>query len=105
MRLETTRRWYKVDRSQISYIKFVLEAHDNVAVMSTVDPQQAVVQLRIAPGCERLVGDIMNDFSNEFTVCPVDPATLREPASSDRSDGGAESGFPASDDQRNPHCP
>ena len=97
MRLETIKRWYEVDRSQISYIKFILEAHDNVAVMSTIDPRQAVVQLRIAPGCERLVRKIMNDFSNEFTVRPIDPETLCNPATRVSSDGRAESGCLASD--------
>ena len=94
-----------VDRSQISYIKFILEAHDNLAVLSTIDSRRAVVQLRIAPGCERLVSEMMNDFSNEFTVRPIDAATLCDPASKGSSNGDGESRSLASDHQRNSHCP
>lgn len=74
MRSKTTRRRYRVDRSQISFIKFILEAYDNVAVMSTIDPRQAIVQIAIAPGCETMVKGIMDGFSEEFEVVPVDVA-------------------------------
>ena len=53
--LETTRRCFRMDRSHISFVKFILEAYDNVAVMTTLDPHRAVVQVTIATGCENLV--------------------------------------------------
>ncbi len=86
-----------VDRSQIGFIKFILEAHDNVAVMSTIDPKQGVVQLSIAPGCERLVSDIMKDFSENFTVRPIDKAAGCEPAVREGSNGGGQPISPVSD--------
>ena len=70
--LETTRRCYRVDRHQISFVKFIIEAYDNVAVMSTLDPQLAVVQITIAPGCETLVDGIMNSLAGEFEVVLLD---------------------------------
>ncbi|MBC2710661.1 MAG: DUF4911 domain-containing protein [Desulfosarcina sp.] len=73
--METTRRCYQIDRCQISYVKFILEACDNVAVMSTLDPQQAVVQVTIAPGCETMVDGIMNSLAREFEVVLVDDAS------------------------------
>lgn len=73
--LKTTRRCYRVDRCQISFVKFILEAYDNLAVMSTLDPQQAVVQVIIAPGGESMVDGIMKSFAGEFEVVPVDDAS------------------------------
>ena len=73
--LKTTRRRYRVDRCQISFIKFILEAYDNVAVMSTLDPKQALVQITIAPGCETMVDGIINSFTGEFEVVPTDDAS------------------------------
>ena len=70
--LETTRRCYRVDRREISFVKFIIEAYDNVAVMSTMDPHQAVVQVTIAPGCETLVDGIMNSLAGEFEVVLLD---------------------------------
>ena len=76
MRSQTTRCWYEVDRRQISYLKFILEAYDNVAVVSTLDAGRAVVEIAIASGCETLVKGIMHEMASAFAVNPVnDPAT------------------------------
>ena len=60
--METTRRVYRVERSQIGFIKFILEAYDNVAVLSTLDPRLALVQVVVAAGCETMVDGIMADL-------------------------------------------
>ncbi len=88
--METTRRVYRVDRCQICFVKFILEAYDNVAVMSTLNPQQGLVQIIIAPGCETMVDGIMAGFAGEVEVVPVDDAV---------SDGLADDNFrwPAGD--------
>jgi hypothetical protein len=72
--VETTRRVYGVDRSQISFIKFILEAYDNVAVLSTLDSRLALVQVVIAPGCETMVDGIMTDLGVDVQAVPVDDA-------------------------------
>ena len=70
--METTKRCYRVDRCQISFVKFILEAYDNTTVMSTVDPRHAVVQVTIAPGCETMVDGIMTSLAGDVGVVPVD---------------------------------
>lgn len=71
--METIIRCYRVERCRISFVKFILEAYDNVAVMSTLDPKAAVVRITIAPGCESLVDRIMTALAGEFEVVPLDP--------------------------------
>ena len=72
--METTKRCYRVDRCQIGFVKFILEAYDNVAVMSTLDPRQGVVQVTIAPGCETMVDGIMTSLCVDEEMVPVDSA-------------------------------
>ena len=72
MKLETIKHCYRVDRRQISFIRFVLEAYDNVAVMTTLDSREAVVQISVAPGCESMVAGIVDSFADEFDMIPVD---------------------------------
>ncbi|WP_155308477.1 DUF4911 domain-containing protein [Desulfosarcina ovata] len=71
--MKTIVRCYRVDRRQISFVKFILEAYDNVAVVSTLDPTTALVQITIAPGCESLVTRIMGSLADDFAVAAVDP--------------------------------
>ena len=68
-------RSYRVDRRRISYIKFILEAYDNLAVVSTVDPRQAIIRIVTTPGCESLVNEIMKHFSRDFQVDSIDVGT------------------------------
>ena len=89
MKLETTRRCYRVDRSRISFVKFILEAYDNVAVLSTVDPRRGLVQIRIAPGCENLVAGILADFSRKFEMTAVDDAAASDPIEPEHDTGNA----------------
>jgi hypothetical protein len=63
-----------LDRCQISFVKFILEAYDNVALVSTLDPRLALVKLLIAPGCESMVDEIMTDLGGELRGVPVDDA-------------------------------
>lgn len=78
--MKTSVRFYRVERAQISFVKFILEAYDNMAVLSTFDSQKALVQLTIAPGCEPLVADIMNRLAETIFMTPVDPGSPNGPA-------------------------
>jgi hypothetical protein len=73
--MQTTRRCYQVDRRRISFVKFILEAYDNVAVVSTVDARRGLVQIRIAPGCESLVDGIVDELSRTFEIIAVEDDT------------------------------
>ena len=71
--LETIKRYYRVDRSRIAYIRFTLEAYDGLANVTTLDPDLGIIRLTIAPGCE-LEGDaIINDLKREILIEPVEP--------------------------------
>ena len=74
MTVKTTRRCYRVDRYQIGFVKFILEAYDNVAVLSTLDPRQGVVQVIMAPGCESMVDGIMTGLAKDIDLVPADLA-------------------------------
>jgi hypothetical protein len=69
--LKTTCRYFRIDRRQIAYVKFILEAYEGLAVLSTVDPERGVVKLHIAPGCEDDVAGILSDLGNHLMIRPV----------------------------------
>jgi len=69
--MQTTIRYYRLDRRQISFFKFILEAYDHMAVLTTVDAHQALVKVTVAPGCENVVDDIIDGLRGEFEVVPV----------------------------------
>ena len=66
--MESVIRYYRVDRKEIYYLKFILEAYDGIAMFRTVDPKAGLVELFIAPGCEKTVDAVIEDLSREIMI-------------------------------------
>jgi hypothetical protein len=70
---ESAKRCYRVDRREIAYLKFILEAYDGLAVVSTLDPQAGIIVLHISPGCETDVEIILQDLNRDIMMEPAQP--------------------------------
>jgi hypothetical protein len=66
--LKTIERYYRVDRREIAFIKFIFEAYDGIAGMRTTDPARGIIKLHIAPGCEEQVVRILQDLKKEILI-------------------------------------
>jgi len=66
--LETVKKYYRIDRREISFLKFIVEAYDGLAVLTTVDAEAGIVILYIAPGCEADVEMILQELKNNIMI-------------------------------------
>lgn len=66
--METIKRQIKVDRHEISYLRYTIESYDGMAVVRTVDPYEAVIELQIAPGCETLIQSLLFEIRDREGV-------------------------------------
>jgi hypothetical protein len=57
--METTRWVFRVHREDIHYLRTTIESYDGMAVVRTENPQEATIELLIAPGCEDLVLNLL----------------------------------------------
>jgi hypothetical protein len=64
----TVRRQYKVDRRDIMYLRATIESYDGMAVVRTIDPGEAVIELLIAPGCQDQVEELITDLRNRERI-------------------------------------
>jgi hypothetical protein len=69
--VETIKRYYRVDRREIAFIKFIVEAYDGIAVMETLDPMAGIVVFHIAPGCEGDLNLLLEDLKREILIEPA----------------------------------
>lgn len=69
--VETIKQYYRVDRREIAFIKFIVEAYDGIAVMETLDPMAGIVVFHIAPGCERDIDALLEDLKREILIEPA----------------------------------
>lgn len=63
--MKSVRLQYKVERRDIMYLRATVESYDGMAVVRTVDPHEAVIELLVAPGCESLVMELIDDLRNK----------------------------------------
>ncbi|MFO8049940.1 MAG: DUF4911 domain-containing protein [Desulfosudaceae bacterium] len=63
-----TRRYYRVDRREIAFLRFVLEGCEGVAGMTTIDPLNGSVVFLISPGCEAEFDRILDDLKPEILM-------------------------------------
>ena len=66
--MKTIQKYYRIDRRQISFMKFIIEAYDGTALLRSVDPEAGMVALHISPGCEPVVDMILNDLKQEIMI-------------------------------------
>ena len=63
--METIEHFLRVHPAEIHYIRWTLESYDGMALVSTADPQEGVVQIRISPGCEDLIFGLLDSLRKE----------------------------------------
>jgi hypothetical protein len=58
--METLKILYRIKPRHIAYLRGTVESYDGMAIVKTVDPQAGVVEVRVAPGCEGLIQEIVD---------------------------------------------
>ena len=75
--MKTIQRYYRVDRKDISLIRFAFEGYEGIAGVTTLNPATGLIVLNIAPGCEPDVENVLLDLQEQIymeAVLPEDHA-------------------------------
>lgn len=70
--MECSIELFRVTREAIAYLKFILEGYQGLAVLKTLDAQQGLVSVHIAPGAEKDIALILEDLAREIPLSKVD---------------------------------
>ena len=63
--MQTIKRILRVNRRDISYLRSTIESYDGMAVVRTLDPYEALIEIEIAPGCEALISELLDSLREE----------------------------------------
>jgi len=74
-----TKKYFRIDRREIHFLRFILEGYDGLAVVRTVDPREGLVVLHVRPGGEAEVAEIIADVRREIKIEPVMSGEQEEP--------------------------
>ena len=66
--METLKKYYKIDRRDISFLRFIFEGYDGIALVTTINAGQGVIKLSIAPGCMEEVESVLNKLKKNILI-------------------------------------
>ncbi|MDG4476787.1 DUF4911 domain-containing protein [Thiovibrio frasassiensis] len=59
---------FRIDPEQIYFLKFILEAYDNLTIMSTVDQREGVVELKYPSELEEDVLGVVRSMAQRLRL-------------------------------------
>ncbi|HEY3309110.1 MAG TPA: DUF4911 domain-containing protein [Desulfuromonadaceae bacterium] len=61
-------RYFKVNRRDMVFLKFILEAYEGMNVMSTVDNAAGIIRIAIMPGFEEDVDRVLAELGKQVPM-------------------------------------
>ena len=68
--LECIQKYIRVDRKEISFLRFIFEAYGGIATLTTVDAAKGLVVMQIPPGCQDTAQSVLDDLSTQLLIEP-----------------------------------
>lgn len=59
------KRTFRVDRDGIAYLRFTLESYQGMALVTTLDPAEGLIQVLMPPKCEADILEILDALRDE----------------------------------------
>ncbi len=69
--MDTIKLSYRVERKDISYLSWIIQSYEGIAVVKTVDPYKAIIELQISPGCEDIIFELLDALKKQEGVISV----------------------------------
>jgi hypothetical protein len=69
--METIKLSYRVERKDISYLSWIIQSYEGIAVVKTIDPYKAIIELQISPGCEDTIFELLDALKKQEGIISV----------------------------------
>lgn len=89
--MRSVRRVIGLERRHINYVRSTVESYGGLAVVRTLDPHGASIELLISPGCEGLVSKLLESLTKDDGIVLVPVETPRGELPQASGHGGDES--------------
>ncbi len=77
--MDTQSRYLRLHPKDIAYFKFIIESYEGMAVVRTLNPKEAVVELTVAPGWERDLEKVIEGLKKEIPIGDVSHNKFQNP--------------------------
>lgn len=68
-----TKRYFRVERKRIGYLRFIVESYDGLAMVSTIDASEGIVSLATPECLAAEVDQLIQALKGEMTMSEIAP--------------------------------
>jgi hypothetical protein len=77
--MDTVQWYFKINRRDIAYMKFILESYEGLGVLRTIDARSGVVEVMVPPGLEKDMEMVLQGLGDEISIDRIEyPSTNYE---------------------------
>ena len=73
------RRFFRVGRRDLAYLKFIIEAYEGVAILSTVDREGPLIRITSTPSLAAELDLLLAALSREIVMTETAPPQAPDP--------------------------
>lgn len=68
MIMQCQKKYIRVDKRQIGFLKFIFEAYDGIANLTTIDAALGIISINIPAGCNEVVDNLLKILGRDILI-------------------------------------
>lgn len=68
MTMQCQKKYVRIDKRQIGFMKFIFEAYDGIANLTTIDAALGIVSINIPKGCDEVVDNLLKTLGRDILI-------------------------------------
>jgi len=68
MTMQCRKKYVRVDKRQIGFMKFIFEAYDGIANLTTIDAALGIISINIPKGCDEVVDNLLKTLGRDILI-------------------------------------
>jgi hypothetical protein len=69
--METVNLSCQVERKDVGYLSWIIQSYDGIAVLKTINPYKAIIEIQISPGCEDIVFALLDALREQEGIISI----------------------------------
>ena len=70
--MQCQKKYLRVDRRYIGFMKFIFEAYEGIANLTTIDPKLGIISVNIPDGCMDIVNKLLKSLGRDILIEPLE---------------------------------
>jgi hypothetical protein len=72
------KKWFKIKRTRIALVQFIIEGYEGMATVTTINPYAAIIQVSIMPDFYNEITDLMENLKNKYHLEEIEYDSINQ---------------------------